>query len=85
MGAAYSTGLEMSAHWRHFPNNFLYSGTVYRDTISTSRGSSGMYWSASSRSGYWTYSLWISPSSISPSYSEMKYYGCTIRCMAKIE
>ena len=71
----------ISNRLRTFPNNFLFSGN-YNSTSSTSRGSSGNYWSRSISYQDEASSNSISPKSYTPSTSSMyKFKGCSVRCI----
>ena len=77
------TGAVMSAAYRSYPNNFLYSGLVYGSSVN-SRGSGGYYWSKSASSSYYAYGLYFYSSNVGPSSSDgNKYYGFSVRCLAQ--
>ena len=76
------TGAVMSAAYRSYPNNFLYSGNVYGSSIDY-RGSLGNYWSKSAASSNSAYYLLFLSSYVYPSYYNSKYYGFSVRCLAQ--
>lgn len=62
--------------------NFLLSGYLYtRSRYDTD--SLGYYWSRSAYNSYSAYYLGFHSSSVGPAYSNYKYYGFPIRCVAK--
>ena len=70
---------------RKYPNNFLYSGLVYGSSVS-GRGSygHGNYWSKSATSSEYAHDLYLSSYQVDPSYySNSKYYGYSVRCLAQ--
>ncbi len=76
------TGAVMSAAYRSYPNNFLYSGYVYGSSVGL-RGSNGYYWSKSATSSYYAYSLYFGSSYVSPSSTSGKFSGISVRCLAQ--
>ena len=76
------TGAVMSAAYRSYPNNFLYSGGVNGSSVS-SRGSYGYYWSKSAGSSSSAYNLLFGSSYVLPSNDFSKYYGFSVRCLAQ--
>ncbi len=81
------TGIIMSARLRHYPNNTVYSGTVYNDSIE-SRGSGFYYWTSTTLSSTpsWVYTLFYKSSSIVEpgTMSSSTGRGDTLRCMAPV-
>ena len=68
--------------FRKYPNNFVYSGSVYSGSVND-RGSYGYYWSSTARSSIYAYYLNLDSSDVYPgTYILNKYYGWTIRCVA---
>ena len=61
---------------------FSYSG-YYNGTSSGSVGSDGVYWSSSVYDTYSGYRLYFSSSYVFPQYTNYKYYGNAVRCVAK--
>ncbi len=77
------TGAVMSAAYRSYPNNFLYSDGVSGSSVN-SRGSGGYYWSKSAFSSNFAYYLYFTSSRVSPSNSGgNKYFGFSVRCLAQ--
>ncbi len=76
------TGAVMSAAYRSYPNNFLYSGNVNGTSVNN-RGGYGFYWSKSASSSYGAYSLFFYSSNVTPSDDYSKYYGLSVRCLAQ--
>ena len=76
------TGAVMSAAYRSYPNNFLYSGSVYGSSVS-SRGSNGFYWSKSARSTNNAYYLYFYSINAGPSGNLYNYFGYSVRCLAQ--
>ena len=77
------TGAVMSAAYRSYPNNFLYSGYVYGSSVDV-RGSRGFYWSKSADSSDNAYYLIFGNGFVYPSYySYFKYSGFSVRCLAQ--
>lgn len=67
---------------REFPNNFVYSG-LYSGTSARSRGTNGYYWSSTANNNTYGYGLNFFSSSVSPGTgSNVKYFGCAVRCLA---
>ena len=67
--------------FRKYPNNFIYSGTLYSSSVN-SRGSNGCYWSSTVYSSYNGNHLSLSSNSVSPGTSSgNKYVGQSIRCL----
>ena len=74
------TGAVMSARFRSYPNNYLYSGDFYTSS-SRGRGGRGIYWS-STTSGICAYRMYINSDSTRPGPNyDHKYYGFAIRCV----
>ena len=74
------TGDIMSKRLSHFPNNVLYSGSVYGDSL-INRGGSGSYWSSTADSGDYAYSSSFGFARVNPGTGRgNKYYGMAIRC-----
>ncbi len=76
------TGAVMSAAYRSYPNNFLYSGSVNGSSVD-GRGSYGFYWSKSAGGSYYAYLLYFYSSYVSPSDRISKNYGSSVRCLAQ--
>ena len=70
-----------SSSFRHYPNNFLYSGRIYYGSIN-GRGSAGYHWSRTALDSSYAFSLYFDASNFNPSTHPDKYYGITIRCIA---
>ena len=76
-----SAGKTATAAFRSFPNNFLYSGSVFSGSVS-SRGSAGSYWSSTAYSSSYAYYLSLDSSGVYPgTNSYIKYFGRPIRCL----
>ncbi len=75
-GARQSTA-EASNRWRKYPSNFLLSGG-----FSSSRGSSGYYWSSTAGGNGSSNGLYLSSTIVNPTYYTDKPYGLTARCVA---
>ena len=74
-------GTDASKALRSYPNNFVYSGSVYGGSVS-SRGSGGYYWSSTAYSTY-AYNLSFSSIGVYPGTAyNGKHYGWAIRCVA---
>ena len=69
--------------WRSFPNNFIYSG-YWNGSSPNSRGSNGYYWSSTAGDTSNAYYLYLYNSYVS-FYSNNKYYGSSVRCVAPIQ
>ena len=82
-GAIQSTA-EASNRWRKYPTNFLYSGD-FESFVSSSasyRGSSGFYWSSTTRTAGNSYDLRLRSTSVRPSTNSLnKYLGVAARCV----
>ena len=71
-----------SNKWRTFPNNFIYSGSWYGGSANY-RGNNGRYWSASANGPLSAYYLGLDSISVLPgNYSNNKYVGYSVRCVA---
>ncbi|MBR3246284.1 hypothetical protein IKF87_00140, partial [Candidatus Saccharibacteria bacterium] len=83
----YYTGTEatpVSNVLRSYPNNFVYSGSVYGSSVGN-RNSGGYYWSSSAYSSYYAYNLHLSSSNVGPGTSSSnKYGGRVARCVAGV-
>ena len=67
---------------RSYPNNFLYSGSVYSGSVSN-RGGGGYYWSSTAGSSNYAYYLGLNSTDVYPGTNvSNKYSGRTIRCLA---
>ena len=76
------TGAVMSARLRQFPNNLVYSGNWYSSSA-YSRGSVGLYWSATADDSVYAYNLGVYRTSVYPgTISSYKYGGNAVRCVA---
>ena len=61
---------------------FVLSG--YRDGSSTyTQGSYGSYWSSTANGSYDAYNLSLYSSNVYPAYGSNKYFGWSVRCVAK--
>ena len=68
--------------FRKYPNNFVYSGSVYGGSSVAYRGSYGYYWSSTAQSFGYAYFLYLYSSHVSPGTSTtFKTYGRSIRCL----
>ncbi len=76
-----ATGKTATAAIRSYPNNFLYSGSVYSGSV-RDRGSNGNYWSSTAYSSNGAYYLGLYSSEVNPgtNYGN-KYVGRAIRCL----
>ena len=74
------TGTTMSITYRLYPNNFIYSGYVNGPSVNN-RNLDGDYWSPNGHDSHNSSSLYVSNTSIAPSYASYKYIGKTIRCI----
>ena len=63
------------------PYYFVYGGAVNSSSL-TSAGSNGYYWSSTASSSAYAYYLDFA-TSVLPSYSYDRYYGYSVRCVAK--
>ncbi len=78
------SGAIMSASYRTYPNNFIYSGQVY-DSSANNRASSGLYWSSSAYNSDNAYSLTVGGYGVNPAIGNInKHYGRMVRCVAGI-
>ncbi len=76
-------GSNASTVFRTYPNNFLYSGSVYGSSVN-SRGSNGLYWSKSAYSSNNAYNLNFLSSVVNPSnINNHKSNGFSVRCLAQ--
>ena len=77
------TAAIMGKRLRHFPNNFLGSGTAYGGSLNR-RGSYGYYWSSTAHNAYFAYNLYFeSTDVVDPgSGTSTKFSGRAIRCLA---
>ena len=81
---AYQNTAEASNRWRSYPNNFVYSGVVYRSSVS-SRGLSGSYWSSSAYDSRNACSLYFRSSIVDPgTNNDNKYSGFMARCVSGV-
>ena len=75
-------GSDASNKLRAYPNNFLYSGN-FDDSSAGDRGSSGVYWSSTANSRYYSYYLYLNSSIVYPGVNiNLKSYGFSIRCIS---
>ena len=82
-GASQST-TEASNRWRTYPNNFVYSGSVYGSSVNR-RSSSGVYWSSSANISTYAYYLYFVSSFVDPGTSSLiKYNGWMVRCVVGV-
>ncbi len=76
------TGAIMSNRYRSYPNNFLYSGSLFNSSSANNRGTFGRYWSSTARNYNYSYYLHLDSSSVSPGAGyDGKGVGFAIRCM----
>ena len=75
-------GSNASIAFRTYPNNFLYSGYVQGSSVDV-RGGGGYYWSKSASRGFDAYFLYFNRSDVLPSFTNSKYEGFTVRCLAQ--
>ena len=74
----------MSLAYRSYPNNFVYSGTVYGSSVDY-RDSYGSYWSTSAYNSSNAYLLTLGSSRVTPgTNSSVKYLGEVARCVAGV-
>jgi len=66
---------------RSAPYNFPYAGDIYNGSLYYV-GSYGLYWSRTAVSSTLAYLLDFSSSAVYPAYSDGRYYGFSIRCVA---
>ncbi len=64
------------------PYYFVYGGNVYHSSLYTA-GSYGYYWSSTANSGTNAYYLYFNSSSVIPSSNDARYYGNSVRCVAR--
>ena len=76
------TGAVMSAAYRSYPNNFLYSGNVSGSSV-YNRSFDGYYWSRSAISSYNAYNLSFRSRGVTPSSNSNKSNGFSVRCLAQ--
>jgi len=71
-----------SAGLRRYPNNFVYSGSVFSGSVG-SRGNRGDYWSSMAYSSNFAYGLYFYSSNTYPGtgYDSVKYVGRSVRCV----
>ena len=82
-GADQSTA-EASNRWRSYPNNFVYSGSVYGSSVDY-RGAYGYYWSSSAYNSNIAYYLYFDSSYVNPGTNFLsKYDGRLARCVAGV-
>ena len=62
--------------------NFVLSGYRYGGSTSN-QGSSGSYWSSTARTSSYTYDLYLESSDVNPADYSYKYFGFSVRCIAK--
>ncbi|MBR3353179.1 hypothetical protein IKG49_01125 [Candidatus Saccharibacteria bacterium] len=80
---AYQSTAEASLRWRKYPNNYLYSGFVGGERLS-SRGTNSGYWSSTAYSSNIAYDLRLSSADVNPvTPLDNKYFGRTVRCVAQ--
>ena len=76
-------GTDASAMLRKWPNNFVYSGTIYDSTID-GRGNDSYYWASTARNNNDGYRLRVGEIVVDPGTSfGRKRYGRTVRCVAR--
>ena len=74
-------GTNASNKLRAYPNNFVYAGRVYENSVGY-RGSYGRYWSSTAISNTDAYGLGFESNNVSPSKNNgSKTGGWTIRCL----
>lgn len=78
-----SDNLDLFKGIRAYPNNFIYSGSIYNDAI-RNRGSYGSYWSSTTYNNPDAYNLYFSSGYLAPGVllSVGKHNGYAIRCVA---
>lgn len=64
------------------PYYYIYGGYVYNSSL-FSAGSEGRYWSSTASSASDAYSLSFNSSSVTPSYYNGRYFGNSVRCVAR--
>ena len=77
-------GINASRLFRSYPNNFLFSGSVYATSL-YARGSYGYYWSSTigDFDGIMAYDFIIAPSELTPGNTDSSnVIGNTVRCIA---
>ena len=77
-----NTSATGSNNWRSFPNNFVYSGFRYGSSAG-GRGYYGNYWSSTAYDSSYAYYLDFGSGYVGPASSSRKYYGFSVRCVAK--
>ena len=76
-------GTDASAMLRKWPNNFVYSGTIYDSTID-GRGNDSYYWASTARNNNDGYRLRVGEIVVDPGTSfGRKRYGRTVHCVAR--
>ena len=71
-----------SSALRSAPMNLTFSGLAYSSSV-YNQGSLGYYWSSTVYSNDYAYLLYLNSSSVNPSNSNYKYYGFSVRCVAR--
>ena len=80
---SYNSGIQQSAKWRSYPNNFVYSA-------SWDRGRYGEYWTSSAGGNNGAYTLDFGPISYYSSFNpgtkyDNKYSDKVVRCVADVQ
>ena len=76
-----TSGATATTNFRHYPNNFLYSGSVGSGSVN-SRGSYGRYWSRTAGNSSYAFSLNFNASNFMPANVYNKSSGYSIRCIS---
>ena len=71
-----------SALMRGSPVNFSIAGSVY-DGTAYDQGSYGYYWSSTVYAADYAYYLFLNSSTVDPAHRLNKYYGFSVRCVAR--
>ena len=61
---------------------FVRGGSVNPGYPLDNAGYSGRYWSSVSLNSNYAYYLYFNPSGVYPSYSNLRYIGFSVRCVA---
>ena len=78
----YYTSSAFGNDWRKFPLNYVLSGDRYGSNT-YDQGNNGVYWSSTPNNNNYAYILHLGDSYVHPTYSNNKYIGLTIRCLAE--
>ena len=79
----YDSSTNATKNFRKYPNNFVFSGDIYRASI-LNRGGAGFYWSSTIRSIYGAYRWAINSTDLYPGTVDYgdKFRGASVRCLA---